>query len=62
MLSKIGPDYEKSEIGVGDSIVEKAMENIFSAKTSSFKALIEQGTYRDYGEVALHYKMKQQAL
>ncbi|CAD7930817.1 unnamed protein product [Amoebophrya sp. A25] len=58
LLSKVGADYEGLEVGVGDSLVFKAVSTSFSSSQSAIQDLITRSEAQDIGEAALILKMK----
>lgn len=62
LIGKIGPDFEKSEIGIGDSTITKAVCEAFGQKESTVKSKLANGAAKDLGEVALIFRMQQKTL
>eukprot|EP00929_Paragymnodinium_shiwhaense_P100997 TRINITY_DN6373_c0_g1_i2.p1 TRINITY_DN6373_c0_g1~~TRINITY_DN6373_c0_g1_i2.p1 ORF type:complete len:802 (-),score=266.80 TRINITY_DN6373_c0_g1_i2:476-2815(-) len=60
--NKVAPDYEQSELGVGDSTVIGAMCECFGRSQAQIKNAISAGDARDLGEVALQSRQAQKTL
>eukprot|EP00927_Polykrikos_kofoidii_P036419 TRINITY_DN3074_c2_g1_i2.p1 TRINITY_DN3074_c2_g1~~TRINITY_DN3074_c2_g1_i2.p1 ORF type:complete len:747 (-),score=170.01 TRINITY_DN3074_c2_g1_i2:142-2382(-) len=60
--NKVAPDYEQSELGIGDSTLISAMCETFGRSQAQIKSSISSGDARDLGEVALLSRAAQKTL
>jgi len=58
LLSKVAADYENVEVGVGDSLIFKAVGTALSTTPTSLNEMIARSEAQDLGEAALIMKMK----
>eukprot|EP00913_Durusdinium_trenchii_P029303 g27470.t1 len=57
LINKVAPDYEAAELGVGDSIIIKALCENFGRSESTIKHALATGEAKDLGEVALQSRL-----
>lgn len=62
LCNKVAPDYESSELGVGDSTLMRAMCETFGSTEKNIKKTMEKGDASDLGEVALLSRVSQKML
>lgn len=62
LCNKVAPDYEESELGVGDALVIKAMCESFGKTAHAINHTINSGDAKDLGEVALMSRLAQKVL
>ncbi|CAK8989767.1 unnamed protein product [Durusdinium trenchii] len=62
LINKVAPDYEAAELGVGDSIIIKALCENFGRSESTIKHALATGEAKDLGEVALQSRLSQKML
>mmetsp|Transcript_68230 Transcript_68230/g.159953 ORF Transcript_68230/g.159953 Transcript_68230/m.159953 type:complete len:762 (-) Transcript_68230:170-2455(-) len=62
LINKVAPDYEAAELGVGDSIIIKALCENFGRSEATIKHALASGEAKDLGEVALQSRMSQKML
>jgi len=62
MVNKVAPDYEESELGVGDSTLVRAMCETFGRSEATIKQSLANGEAKDLGEVALLSRVAQKML
>lgn len=62
LINKVAPDYEAAELGVGDSIIIKALCENFGRSESTIKHALATGETKDLGEVALQSRLSQKML
>jgi len=60
--NKVAPDYENSELGVGDGLIEKTISEVFGRSPVQIKAALASGEAQDLGEVALQSRVAQKML
>jgi len=60
--NKVAPDYEESELGIGDSTLMSAMGEVFGRSQAQIKADLFGGEAKDLGEVALSSRNAQKML
>lgn len=60
--NKVAPDYEESELGVGDGIIIRTMCEVFGRSESHIKNTLATGEAKDLGEVALLSRVSQKML
>lgn len=60
--NKVAPDYEESELGVGDGTLIKAMCESFGKTDAHIKHTLASGDAKDLGEVALLSRAAQRVL
>eukprot|EP00416_Gambierdiscus_australes_P017441 CAMPEP_0171077124 /NCGR_PEP_ID=MMETSP0766_2-20121228/13833_1 /TAXON_ID=439317 /ORGANISM="Gambierdiscus australes, Strain CAWD 149" /LENGTH=755 /DNA_ID=CAMNT_0011534159 /DNA_START=21 /DNA_END=2288 /DNA_ORIENTATION=- len=60
--NKVAPDYEQSELGIGDSTLISAMAETFGRSQAQIKSAITAGDAKDLGEVALQSRASQKML
>lgn len=59
---KVAPDYEESELGIGDSTVISAMGECFGRSAAQIKNDLISGEAKDLGEVALASRASQKMI
>lgn len=62
LINKVAPDYEESELGVGDGALIRAMCEVFGRSEVHMKNSIINGEAQDLGEVALLSRVSQKVL
>jgi len=62
IISKVAPDYEEAELGVGDGIILKTMGEVFGRSEAHIKNALASGEAKDLGEVALLSRVSQKML
>eukprot|EP00747_Dinoflagellata_sp_TGD_P183069 gnl/TRDRNA2_/TRDRNA2_37735_c0_seq1.p1 gnl/TRDRNA2_/TRDRNA2_37735_c0~~gnl/TRDRNA2_/TRDRNA2_37735_c0_seq1.p1 ORF type:complete len:774 (-),score=201.92 gnl/TRDRNA2_/TRDRNA2_37735_c0_seq1:267-2411(-) len=62
LINKVAPDYETSELGVGDSTLIRAMCEVFGRTEAHLKKVMASGEAKDLGEVALISRVSQKML
>jgi len=62
LCNKVAPDYEESELGVGDGLLIKAMCESFGKTDAHIKSTLASGDAKDLGEVALLSRAAQRVL
>ncbi|CAJ1427071.1 unnamed protein product, partial [Effrenium voratum] len=62
LINKVAPDYEAAELGVGDSIIIKALCENFGRSEATIKHALAVGDAKDLGEVALQSRLSQKML
>jgi len=62
LCNKVAPDYEESELGIGDSTLFRAMGDVFGRSEKHMKESIVAGDAKDLGEVALLSRLSQKML
>jgi len=62
LSNKVAPDYEESELGVGDGLVMKVMCESFGTKQAQITSKLASGEAKDFGEVALLSRQAQKVL
>lgn len=60
--NKVAPDYEESELGIGDSTLISAMGECFGRSQAQIKSDLVAGDAKDLGEVALASRAAQKML
>jgi DNA ligase-1 len=60
--NKVAPDYEESELGIGDSTLISAMGEVFGRSQAQIKSDLFAGEATDLGEVALASRAAQKML
>merc|ERR1712232_315179 len=60
--NKVAPDYEESELGIGDSTLISAMGECFGRSQAQIKSDLFAGDAKDLGEVALASRAAQKML
>lgn len=62
LVNKVAPDYEQSELGVGDGTLLRAMCEVFGRSESAIKNSLCSGEAKDLGEIALLSRVSQKML
>ncbi|CAK0800833.1 unnamed protein product [Prorocentrum cordatum] len=62
LSNKVAPDYEEAELGVGDSIVIRALCETFGRSEKQIKSMMASAEAKDLGEVALQSSQSQKRL
>jgi len=60
--NKVAPDYEQSELGIGDMTLMMAMGETFGRSTAQIKSSLVAGDAKDLGEVALASRAAQKTI
>lgn len=60
--NKVAPDYENSELGVGDGLIVKTISEVFGRSQAQINAILGSGEASDLGEVALQSRLAQKML
>lgn len=59
LLSKVAPDHENIEIGIGEATVVKAISTALATSAETLTSMIANSDAKDLGEAALICKLKQ---
>merc|ERR1740129_2129479 len=62
MVNKVAPDYEESELGIGDGTLIKTISEVFGRSDAHIKNALASGEAKDLGEVALQSRVAQKML
>jgi len=62
LCNKVAPDYEESELGVGDGILMKTIGEVCGRSEKTIKESIASGEAKDLGEVALLSRVAQKMI